>query len=169
VQKVLPDAVYQRVYDAYTIEQLAEILGLPKIKTAKPVAMSKEDNVEDVFSKYGAIRGGEIISEVPLDSGKDFDFKKFETSLLMTFKKELSVNEKAIVDLLSKDSLMPTDAIAKVLKIDKSQVNDIISSLDKGGYLEVGDLETTPTLKGEVAIEEGAKTDNVKVEYRYSW
>lgn len=169
VQKSIPDEAIKRVYDAYPVSQLAEILGMPKIQTAQPVQMSKENDIEAVFAKYGRYTKGEILSETPIHDTKDFDFAKFESQLLMTFKKELSPNEKAIVDLLSKDSLMPTEAIAKVLKIDKSEVNTIIKDLDKGGYLDVGELETTPTLKGEVAIEEGTKVDNISVEYKYTW
>ena len=169
VQKSIPDAVLQRVYDAYPVDQLAEIVGLPPIKKAIPVAMKKDDEVEEIFSRYGRICGGEILFEKAIEAGQDFDFSKFESQLLMTFKKELSPNEKAIVDLLSKDSLMPSEAIAKVLKIDKSEVNELISGLDKGGYLEVDNIERTPTLEGEVAIEEGTKTDNVTVEYKYTW
>lgn len=169
VQNVIPQAAVDRVYAAYDIEQLIDILGLPKIQKKVDIKLSKENEVEEIFAKYGSVSDGEILFEKAIEGGKDFDFGKFETQLLMTFKKELTPNEKAIIDLLSKDSLMPTDAIAKTLKISKSEVNDMISALDKGGYLTVNELDITPTLDGEVAIEEGTKTDKVVVEYKYTW
>ena len=43
VQKSIPDSVLQRVYDAYPVDQLAEIVGLPPIKRVQPVLMSKQD------------------------------------------------------------------------------------------------------------------------------
>lgn len=169
VQNVIPQAAVDRVYAAYGIDQLIDILGLPKIQKTVAVTMSKDEEVESIFARYGSISGGEILFEKAIEGGKDFDFSAFESQLLMTFKKELSANEKAIIDLLSKDSLMSTDAIAKTLKISPKEVNDMISSLDNRGYLAVNELDITPTLEGEVAIEDGTKVDNVVVEYKYTW
>ena len=151
VQNKLPDAVYQRVYDAYPVDQLAEILGLPKVKTVQPVLMSKQEDLYEVLFE------------------RDFNGESDEDTLSafrMSFAKELSASERAIVDLLSKDSLMPSKDIASVLKIDVSEVNSIIESLGSGGYLD----GTEATKKGvKVVEEEGAKTENIEVKYKYVW
>lgn len=168
VQKNLPDATLQKVYDAYPVEQLIDILGMPKIKKAQ--TFSKEVNIEEVFSKYGRINNSEILSEVPVEFTEGFDFSAYESYLLMTFASELSANERAIIDLLTKDSLMPSDQIAKVLKISVPEVNDLIKGLDEGGYLNVGEGEMTPTKSGKGVVKsDGAKTIGTRVEYKYGW
>jgi polyhydroxyalkanoate synthesis regulator phasin len=84
----------------------------------------------------------------------------------MQFKSELTANERAIVDLLSKDELMPSDGIAKVLKISADEVNTIIDKLNEGGYLD----GTSATAIGEdIVSEDGAKTDALEVKYKYDW
>lgn len=169
VQKQLPDSVLQTVYSAYPVEQLIDILGLPKIK--KTQTFSKEVDIEELFSKYGRVTGGTIIKEYPVELTADFDFSSYENSLIeMTFASELSANERAIIDLLSKDSLMPTKDIAKVLKISEPEVNALIKSLDEGGYLKVGDGEITTNKSGENIVKnDGAKTIGTRIEYRYGW
>lgn len=153
VQRSLPDATIQRVYDAYPVEQLAEMMGLPKIKKVIPLAMEKhnEDIYEVLFSR-----------EWKNESDEDaiLEFQK------MSFKSELTSNERAIVDLLSKDELMPSDGIAKILKISVAEVNGLIDGLNEGGYLE----GNTPTSEGtDIVDEDGAKTDLIEVKYKYDW
>jgi biotin operon repressor len=153
VQRNLPDVIIQKVYDAYPVEQLAEIMGLPKIRKVVPIAMEKQegDIYEVLFSREW---NGES------DEDAILEFQK------MSFKSELTSNERAIVDLLSKDELMPSEGIAKILKISEAEVNKIIDSLNKGGYLE----ETSATNKGTDIVEkEGAKTEMLKVLYKYDW
>lgn len=168
VKKSIPEDAIKRVYDAYSVEQLAEELGMAAPKKAVAVAMLKDKDVESVFAKYGRISGGTILHETPMSFTEDFDFSKFEAGLMMSFKKRqvLTPNQKAIIDLLEKDSLTPSETIAKVLKIGPSEVNEMISELETEGYL---DSDKVPTLKGEGAIEDGAKTDHIAVEYKYTW
>jgi len=153
VQKSIPDSVLQRVYDAYPVDQLAEIVGLPPIKRVQPVLMSKQDE-EDIF---------EVLFEMDF-TGQNED--EILNSYKLEFASELSSNERSIIDLLSKDSLTPTSAIAKALNISEKDVNNIISSLDEGGYLEGGE----PTTKGiDVVEEDGAKTELTEIRYKYTW
>ena len=153
VQRNLPDMVIQRVYDSYPVEQLAEMMGLPKVKKVIPVQMAKakEDIYEVLFERiYEGQPDEDCISE----------FKK------QTFAKELTANERAIIDLLSKDELMPSDGIAKILKTSVKEVNALIDKLNEGGYLD-GNI---PTSDGETIVdEEGAKTELFEVKYKYSW
>jgi hypothetical protein len=153
VQRNLPDATIQRVYDAYPVEQLAEMMGLPAIRKTVAVSMKKEE--EDL---YEVLFEREWIDESDEDCISEFNKIKF--------KSELTSNEKAIVDLLSKDELMPSDGIAKTLKISVKDVNSIIDRLNKGGYLD----GTAPTTKGtDIVDDEGAKTELIEVRYKYDW
>ena len=168
VNRNLPDTIIEKVYNSYSVDQLIDIMGLPKRKIT--LGLSKEVEVEEVFAKYGKINKGTIIKEIPLEPSKEFDFAMFEQGLLMKFKSELTANERAIVDLLSKDSLMPSEAIAKVLKIDISEVNTTITSLDDRGYLMSEGDGITSTTEGDLVIEnDGAKTLDIVVEYKYNW
>jgi DNA-binding Lrp family transcriptional regulator len=83
----------------------------------------------------------------------------------MQFAKELTANEKAIISLIEKDELLPSSEIAKILKLTEKEVDKIIDKLNKGGYL----TGTSTTNKGDAAIEEGTKVDNIEVKYRYDW
>jgi hypothetical protein len=153
VQRNLPDVIIEKVYNAYPIEQLAEMMGLPKIKKAVAVQMEKQS--EDIY---------EVLFEREWNNQSDEDcineFKK------MSFKSELTSNERAIVDLLSKDELMPSEGIAKILKISVSEVNGLIDGLNEGGYLD----GNTPTSEGtDIVEEDGAKTGLIEVKYKYDW
>lgn len=166
VKSLLPDSVIQRVYDAYPIEQLIELMGLPKINKTVAVAMSEEKKKIDSkwFDNIGVSADSvTILFERDFEGQTDEDcineFKK------QTFKDELTANQKAIIDLLSKDILTPSDSIAKVLKITTSEVNDLIKGLVESGHLTTG---SEPTKKGEKASED-AKTDNIEVKYKYGW
>lgn len=151
VQRDLPDAIIEKVYNSYPVEQLAEMMGLPPVRKVINVAMQKEDLYEVLFER-----------EWKNESDEDCinEFKK------MSFKSELTANERAIVDLLNKDELTPSEAIAKVLKVSVDEVNKTIDKLNEGGYLD----GTNPTSDGlDVVEEDGAKTGLIEVKYRYGW
>lgn len=154
VQRNLPDATIQRVYDSYPVEQLAEIMGLPPIKKNIPVQMAKEEG-EDIY---------EVLFSREWNGESDEDC--INTFQKMQFKSELTANERAIVDLLNKDELMPSDGIAKILKVSVDEVNKLIDKLNEGGYLD----GSTPTVIGtDIVNEDGAKTDLLEVKYKYDW
>ena len=167
VKSLLPDAVIQRVYDAYPVEQLVEIMGLPTIKVPQtPVAMVEEKKKcsSEWFKTIGrSVDDYEVLFE------RDYEGQTDEDCILeftkQKFATELTPNQKSIIDLLGKDVLTPSDAIAKVLKITTSEVNDIIKELVSKGYLTSG---SEPTKKGEVASED-ANTDGIEVKYKYGW
>lgn len=150
VKSLLPDSVVQRVYDDMEIDELREHLGLPKKKKIQQFSLEKP-LYEVLFEReWNGESDEDCINE----------FKK------MSFKSELTANERAIVDLLSKDELMPSEDISKVLKISVSEVNSLIDSLNERGYL----TDTTPTEDGErVVDEDGAKTLNIEIKYKYDW
>lgn len=149
----LSPLVATKVLEAMTAEEIRGLIGLKGglVNNTSTVAMSKEDELYEVLFER------EYQGQTDEDAVMTFK---------MQFAKELSQNERAIVDLLSKDSLMPSDGIAKILKIDVKEVNSIIESLDSGGYLN----GTDPSKKGlDVVDAEGAKTENIEVKYKYVW
>jgi len=84
----------------------------------------------------------------------------------MQFASELSSNERAIIDLLDKDPLMPSEGIAKIVKLTVKEVNTIIKDLVDNGLIKSG----SPTKKAtDIVEEDGAKTLNIEVKYKYDW
>ena len=142
------------------------MMGLPQIDNSYKVALSVEKKKceHQWFDNIG-IKASDctILYERDYEGQSDEDcieaFKKEK------FAEELLTNEKAIIDLLGKDILTPSESIAKVLKISTKEVNDIITSLVERGYLSSG---SEPTKKGTKASED-SKTDNIEVKYRYGW
>ena len=166
IKSLLPDSIIQKVYDAYPVEQIIDMMGLPQIDKSYQVAMSAEKKKceHQWFDNIG-IKASDCTILYERDYEGQSDEDCIETFKKEKFAEELLTNEKAIIDLLSKDILTPSESIAKVLKISTAEVNDIITSLVERGYLSSG---SEPTKKGEKASED-SKTDNIEVKYRYGW
>ena len=166
IKSLLPDSIIQKVYDAYPVEQIIDMMGLPQIDNSYKVALSTEKKKceHQWFDNIG-IKASDCTILYERDYEGQSDEDCIETFKKEKFAEELLTNEKAIIDLLSKDVLTPSDSIAKVLKISTAEVNDIITSLVERGYLSSG---SEPTKKGEKASED-SKTDNIEVKYRYGW
>jgi biotin operon repressor len=152
VQRDIPDATLQRVYDSYPVDQLAEMAGLPKAKKSLPVQMEAEDEIYEVLWER------EFKGQTDAECLSDFNSMRFD--------KELTANQRAIIDLLAKDPLMPSEGIAKAIGSTTSEVNKMIDELRDGGYLG----KTKPTKKGEKVVDdEGSKTDLFEIRYKYDW
>jgi hypothetical protein len=166
IKSLLPDSIIQKVYDAYPVEQIIDMMGLPQIDNSYKVALSAEKKKcqHQWFDNIG-IKASDCTILFERDYEGQSDEDCIETFKKEKFAEELLTNEKAIIDLLSKDVLTPSDSIAKVLKISTAEVNDIITSLVERGYLSSG---SEPTKKGEKASED-SKTDNIEVRYYYGW
>jgi hypothetical protein len=166
IKSLLPDSIIQKVYDAYPVEQIIDMMGLPQIDNSYKVALSTEKKKceHQWFDNIG-IKASDCTILYERDYEGQSDEDCIETFKKEKFAEELLTNEKAIIDLLSKDVLTPSESIAKVLKISTAEVNDIITSLVERGYLSSG---SEPTKKGEKASED-SKTDNIEVKYRYGW
>jgi hypothetical protein len=67
VKNSIPDSTMQKVYDAYPIDQLADILGM--VSPNKPITTqmsNEEDVIENVFGKYGRARNNfEVVKSKP--------------------------------------------------------------------------------------------------------
>lgn len=166
LKSVIPDSIVEKAYNLLDNDQLLDLVGLPKKKTFAPVQMKAEKKKIDInwFKGLGTKASDyEILFERSFKGQSDEDcINEFSKQ---TFADELTANEKAVVDLLGKDPLTPSDAMAKVLKISVKEVNDLIDSLVERKYLTSG---SEPTSKGEKASE-GAKTEVIEVKYKYSW
>lgn len=152
----LSPLVANKVLESMTVTEIRSLVGLTggmTTTTTTTQTMSKENDLYEVLFER------EWNNESDEDCISEFQKQQ-------QFKKKLSTNERAIVDLLSKDELMPSDGIAKILKISVDEVNEMIDSLNKGGYLD----GTAPTAEGvDVVDEEGAKTELIEVKYKYDW
>ena len=166
IKSLLPDSIIQKVYDAYPVEQIIDMMGLPQIDNSYKVGLSAEKKKceHQWFDNIG-IKASDCTILYERDYEGQSDEDCIETFKKEKFAEELLTNEKAIIDLLSKDVLTPSESIAKVLKISTAEVNDIITSLVERGYLSSG---SEPTKKGEKASED-SKTDNIEVRYYYGW
>ena len=166
IKSLLPDSIIQKVYDAYPVEQIIDMMGLPQIDNSYKVVLSAEKKKceHQWFDNIG-IKASDCTILYERDYEGQSDEDCIETFKKEKFAEELLTNEKDIRDLLSKDVLTPSDSIAKVLKISTAEVNDIITSLVERGYLSSG---SEPTEKGTKASED-SKTDNIEVRYPYGW
>jgi len=153
VQNNIPDATLQRVYDSYPVDQLAEMAGLPAARKSTPVQMDSDK--DDIFE---VLWEREFKGQSDAECLSDFNSMRFDS--------ELTANQKAIIDLLSKDPLMPSEGIAKALGSTTPEVNKMIDELREKGYLG----KTKPTKKGEKVVDdEGSKTDLFEIRYKYDW
>lgn len=149
----LSPLVANKVLESMSQEEIRSLVGLTGT-TAEPLTQTsfvKEEIYEVLFER-------EWNNETDEDAILEFN--------KMNFKSELTANERAIIDLLTKDELTPSDAIAKVLKISEAEVNKLIDKLNAGGYLD----GTTATTSGlDVVYADGAKTGLIEVKYKYDW
>lgn len=166
IKSNLPDAIIQKAYDSLTIDELREIVGLPPMAKTAPVAMAAEKKKLNLKDKGVGADGYEILFEREFNGQADEDCIE-EFNKIERFKSELTANERAIVDLLGKDPLMPSEGISKILKISVDEVNSTITSLNDRGYLT---NSNEPTKVGEKVVnKDGAKTVDIEVKYRYDW
>lgn len=163
VKSILPEAVLQRAYDDLSVDELREVLGLPKKKQQFSVEGIKLDI--EFFKEIGEpAEKFEILFE------REYDGMPDSECLKLHFASELNALERSIVDLLSKDPLLPSSEIAKVIKSDVKTVNRLIDSLNARGFLNGIEGGYEPTTEAtDIVDEDGAKTLNTEVKYKYDW
>lgn len=163
VKSILPEAVLQRAYDDLSIDELREVLGLPKKKQQFSVEGIKLDI--EFFKEIGEpAENFEILFE------REYDGMPDSECLKLHFASELNALERSIVDLLNKDPLLPSSEIAKVIKSDVKTVNSLIDSLNARGFLNTIEGGYEPTTEAtDIVDEDGAKTLNTEVKYKYDW
>jgi DNA-binding Lrp family transcriptional regulator len=171
------DATIERILgDERLTEYVIDRLG---VKNKQSYAFNKatiDANIA-VFMKYGVDANQyEVLNERDVLS---FDADEIATSEqeFMTFAKaEIKSLDRVVLDLLSKDPFIPAENIAKVAKVSIGDVKDTIDRLRENKSIKwspekiagdkVGAYELTD--KGQELIkEQPAKTENLKVMYRY--
>jgi len=134
--------------------------------TTTKMSSEKMDKIIQGFSEIGRDRSlFKILKSKELHNANYYTVKKAEKDY---FANELKPNEKAIIDLLDKDSKMPPEEIAKVLKLKSSDVEIIIADLVEREYLNPTKTGYKPSnVASEIISEEGVKTANIEVLYSY--
>jgi DNA-binding Lrp family transcriptional regulator len=136
------------------------------VVTQTNMSSEQRDKVLEELSKIGRDRSMfKVIKSIELPHANYFTVKKAEKEY---FANELSANEKAIIDLLDKDSKMPPEEIAKALKLSSKEVTDTIANLVSSGYLLGIKSGYKPSKEASSIIsDEGVKTSNIEVLYSY--
>ena len=134
---------------------------------------SSHKNFVNVFKKFGSQRQGKLIDSRPLSFEDTINLRHSEEKFA-----DLRPNQLAILDLLTKDPLMPPDEISKVLNISEKRVSTIIASLITKKLITPssvvsGDTKVpsnTPVPKAAKILEDTpAPTEEIFVAYSYEW
>lgn len=163
VKDEVPSDMIKKVYDAYPIDQLADILGLPKPQKPITTQMNKNEEIDFVFSKYGRSKDlFDVVKKKEYTFTNNFSKHNFE---------DLTSIEKSILDLLSKDSTLGAPQLAKALKETEKNIILSIDNLANNGYLDIGNKgEVSITDSGnEILNTEKIKTENYEVVFGYDW
>ncbi len=166
LKETISEATTQRVYDAYSVDQLADILGLPK-PTKVAVQMSEDESVKMIFSKYGRKK-----EEFEIIESREFTYTNDEelVSSEFSFASELDSLSKSVLDLINKEETIEIPRLAEALKSNNKTIQNVINDLTSNGYLTPTDYGyTTTDLGHEVLNNEKIKTKNFEVVYGYDW
>ena len=129
-----------------------------------------DDDITAVFAEFGEDENNYIV----LKSQKvKFDEVEEEIDRI-EFAEELSKVELDIIGLLSKNPTATNEDIAKVLKLDLKQVENVVASLVDNGTLKQsvngkGVLITEPTQPLSELTDTKPKTTSLRMMYAYDW
>ena len=166
LKETISEATTQRVYDAYSVDQLADILGLPK-PTKVSVQMSEDESVKMIFSKYGRKK-----EEFEIIESREFTYTNDEELITseFAFASELDSLSKSVLDLINKEETIEIPRLAEALKSDNKTIQNVINDLTTNGYLAPTDYGyTTTEIGNDVLNNEKIKTKNFEVVYGYDW
>lgn len=153
----------------------------PNTPVPVQTSKSKESNLLRSLLASGHKNKGKILSSRPVSYEMAKNLKMSEVEFMSMSKHSFlptvkgSTLERSIIDLLSKDPLMPADGIAKVVGKDVAIVEHTIKDLiTKGALKESGIKGEAPSLevqpKAEQIIEKNpAPTERIFVKYSYDW
>jgi hypothetical protein len=169
----IPDSIVEKVYP---FDIAREKLGFPIDNTTPnqtnttTVNMAKLEPSRDVvlleLSKIG--REKSLFHILKSNEIHDSNYYKIKKSEKDYFAADLSTNEKAVIDLINKDNKIPSEEIAKALKLSVKEVESILNSLIDSEYLSSTKTGYKPTSEALAIIEnEGVKTANVELLYSY--
>lgn len=151
------------------------------VQTSSEVIKKKESNLLRSLLASGHKNMGKILSSRPVSYEMAKNLKMSEQEFVSMSKHTFlptikgSTLERSIIDLLSKDPLMPADGIAKVVGKDVAIVEHTIKDLiTKGALVDVSNKGEAPSLqvqpKADKIIEDNpAPTERIFVKYSYDW
>ncbi|MEO6721437.1 MAG: winged helix-turn-helix domain-containing protein [Ferruginibacter sp.] len=168
-----------------TRDEIRDLLGRKPITqeqekpaTPTPTPAKFNDDLDDerdakIFAGFGKRKGEfEIVESRKATYENDFSFYRQYFADV----KELTENQKAIIDLLKKDPLTTPAAIAEVLKVSETVVSGLIKGLESEGLIKVSTsgegadevTERKPTPNAGDVIDKGeTKTTSIKIMYSY--
>lgn len=120
----------------------------------------------------------EILEALPLDSERINFIVDSEKNLFAKksdYLNKLNADDLAILDLLSKDNMIPSEELAKALKKSEKEIQGSLRRLEKNGLFKSkenkgGIIIRTPVEKAiEIIEKKGAKTEEIFVKYSYEW
>ena len=124
-----------------------------------------------------------IVSSKEVNFTSDEDMRKYEEAF---FKKEafdltkpLTYTEKEALKLISKDSKITSEVVAKALKIPVSDANDVLTSLETKGAIKAAEINNlgsitvertlTDSLPALISAGVKIKLPEIKILYSYDW
>lgn len=176
---VLPDATIEQVLTFDEKRHMAlEQLGIkPRILQKAVFASDKEEMLIEKFESISFdCSNSELLHESPVEAfDKESVLKAEHDFMVMHFASDLRANqlERSIIDLLTKDGTMQPDAIATVTKASLSDVKEALKRLVDRNILKSSAIDGSAdsfevlTKGSEILDEKPAKTNNIKVVYRY--
>ena len=120
----------------------------------------------------------EILESIPLEMGEVNLVRESEKTLFgkkSDYITKLNANDRAMIDLLSKDGLIDAEGLAKALKLSVKEVQSSLRRLEKNGLInskenKEGHIIRTPIEKAiDIVDKQGAKTEEIFVKYSYEW
>ena len=185
---VLPPYLLAKVMEKLTNDEIRGLVDLPSASVTLPApqtestfAFKKENLVIDhilwTLENCGEKKSDyEILESLPLSGNFDFAAKEKELFAKKSdYISKLNGNDRALIDLLDKDNLMPAEELAKTLKITVKEVQNSLRRLEKNNLISSkenkdGLMVRIPKPKAIDILEKGgAKTEEIFVKYSYEW
>lgn len=179
--------IANKVLESLSVAEIRDMVGLPPtpmqtVTTTTNTQFSKQlENV--VIEKFESIAkdysNSKLIYEREINDFDPENIRKSEQDFMsMRFAENIKANtlERSIIDLLSKDSTMQPEAIAKATKTSIDKVKGTIADLLDRKLLKISSIETPndsvktyeiTDLGTETLDQKPAKTAKIEVVYRY--
>ena len=178
-----------KVIEKLSDDEIRALVNLPSRSVQVPAPVEKEfklkfqdltfDHLLYRFDSMGEKKSEfEILESLPLENAKVNFVVDSENNLFAKksdYISKLNADDRAIIDLLEKDSLLDHEALAKVLKKSPQEMQNALRRLEKNGIIKVkenkeGHAVRTPIAKAiDVLEKKGAKTEEIFVKYSYEW
>lgn len=170
----LSPLVANKVLDALTPNEVRSLAGLPAstsgnavpipeggnagVVTAERIKFLAQKVCMEMLSEYGTPKDQfNIVKARAISFSTNTEAIESELNVYRQNFDQFSALERAIIDLYSKDELMPQADMAKTLNVSKEKLTSTINSLVKSGYLDKGKAQS-----GDIKVPEFIVTDQGK-------